>query len=61
MKAKQQRKLRGYKITDKDYNKAMMRANKEKHPLATSIEKWVIEYAKYGQGYIGNVIIKQKD
>lgn len=45
MKAKEPRKLRGYKVADKPYAKAMRRANKEKKSLATLIEQFVTRYA----------------
>lgn len=41
----EKRKLRGYKVKDATYNKAMKRANKEKTPLATLIEVWITSYA----------------
>ncbi len=44
MKAKEQRKLRGYKIADTPYEKAKKRGN---GLLATLVESWVIAY---GQG-----------
>lgn len=44
MKAKEQRKVKGYKITESQYKKAMRRAKKEKLNLATLIEVWVLSY-----------------
>lgn len=41
----EKRNLRGYKIKDATYNKAMRRAKKEKTPLATLIEVWITSYA----------------
>ena len=49
MKAKQQRKPRAYKITDANYKKAMLRAKKEKTPLASIIEEAVIAYGNSEQ------------
>ena len=46
---KQKRKLRGYKATDKDYNRALKRAIKEKNPLATQIEECITRYGKEGE------------
>lgn len=46
---KLQRKIRGYKIPDRDYNRAIKRAKKDKVPLATQIEKWVTKYGKDGK------------
>lgn len=43
MKVKQPRKVRGYKITDADYNKAKKRG---KGKLASLIEEWVTAYGK---------------
>ena len=51
MKA-EKRKVRGYKINDKFYDKAMKRANKEKLSLATLIEVWVISYGNKDAFYI---------
>ncbi len=44
MKAKEQRKVKGYKIAESQYKKAMRRAKKEKLNLATLIEVWVLSY-----------------
>jgi hypothetical protein len=41
----EKRKLKGYKIRESIYKKAMRRANKEKTSLAPKIEKWVSAYA----------------
>jgi hypothetical protein len=38
MKVKEPRKVRGYKATDKDYNKAMKWAKKNNIPLASFME-----------------------
>lgn len=46
MKVKEKRKVRGYKITDSDYNRAMKRAAKEKGKLAKIIETMVIGYSR---------------
>lgn len=46
MKAKAIRKVRGYKIADKPYLKAMSRAKKAKVSLATEIEKYVTSYSQ---------------
>ena len=48
MKAKEKRLLKGYKIPDTKYNKAMRMAKKQKQKLASLIEKWVISYAENG-------------
>lgn len=48
MKAKEKRKVRGYKIADKPYSVAMKRAKKIDFPLASLIEEWVIDFGKYG-------------
>ncbi len=42
----EKRKVRGYKITDTDYETAMKRARKEKTPLATMIEEVLIAYGE---------------
>lgn len=52
MKAKEKRKVRGYKIADTKYNKAMKRAGKEKIPLATLIEDIVSGYADGMEEYL---------
>lgn len=50
MKVKLPRKVRGYKISDKDYQRALKRADKlDKVPLATQIEEWVTRYGKEGE------------
>lgn len=50
MKAnKTPRKPRAYKITDKDYLKAMRRAKRDKIHLASMIEEVVFAYSK---GYV---------
>lgn len=46
MKVKEKRKNRGYKATDKDYDKAQKRAAKSETPLATILEKVVVAYGK---------------
>lgn len=46
MKAKEKRKVRGYKISDKPYLVAMKRAKKNGSPLASLIEKWVTDFGK---------------
>jgi hypothetical protein len=56
MKAKEKRKARAYKISDKDYKKAMRRAKKEKTPLASMIEEVLIGY---GEGAY-SITFKQK-
>lgn len=56
---KQKRKLRGYKATDKDYNRALKRAIKEKNPLATQIEEWIIKYGKKGEPIESNPEIEK--
>ncbi len=45
MKAEEPRKVRGYKIVDKAYMKALKRGQKENTPLATLLEKVVELYA----------------
>lgn len=45
MKAKEPRTVKGYKIQDSTYQKAMRRAKREKLELATLVEVWVIAYA----------------
>lgn len=45
MKAKEKRKVRGYKAMDKPYFKALKRAEKAKVPLATLLEKVVDAYS----------------
>ena len=45
MKA-EKRKVRGYKITDTDYNRAMKMAAKDKIKLAPMIEDIIIRYGK---------------
>lgn len=52
MKVKQPRKVRGYKITDAAYNKAL---KKGKGELATLIEQWV---TAFGQGF--NITMEKK-
>ncbi len=42
---KEKRRPRTYKITDKVYQKAMIRAKKDKQPLASMIEEIVTMYA----------------
>ena len=42
----EKRKVRGYKITDKAYLKAMKRAAREKVKLAQLIEKMVVGYGE---------------
>lgn len=49
---KQKRKVRGYKITDNNYEKAMKRASKENTPLATMIEEILICYGKGITNYV---------
>lgn len=44
----EKRKHRAYKATDKDYNRAMKRAKKNKVKLATLIEYVIIGY---GEGF----------
>lgn len=51
-KAKQKRNVRGYKVTDSKYFKAMRRAKKEKIPLATLIEDVVNGYADGMEEYL---------
>lgn len=46
MKAKEKRKLRGYKCAESPYRKAMKRAQKEKIKLGTWIEKLVVAYSE---------------
>lgn len=45
MKRSEKRKVRGYKVTDKVYTKALKRGRKENIPLATLLEKVVTQYA----------------
>lgn len=45
MKETEIRKVRGYKVTDKVYSKALKRGQREKMPLATLLEKVVTAYA----------------
>lgn len=47
MKEKEKRIVKGYKITQTSYNRAMKRAKKDKVALATLIEIWVAYYSKY--------------
>ena len=54
MKAKEKRKVRGYKMADAPYLKAMKRATKEKLNLATLIEVWVIAYGNKDPFYISS-------
>jgi hypothetical protein len=64
MKEKAKRKLRGYKVADKPYIKAMKRANKEKESLATLIEQFVIRYSLgmyWHSGNDGNITEQPKD
>jgi hypothetical protein len=42
------RKLRGYKLTDSVYEKAMERASKENIPLTHFIEAFVTLYSEFG-------------
>jgi hypothetical protein len=51
------RKVRGYKCSDKVYNKAMRKAKKEKIPLTNYIEAIVTLYSEYG----GEIFIKKPD
>ncbi len=44
-KQKEKRALKGYKIKDSVYRKAMRRAKKNKTNLASKIELWVALYA----------------
>lgn len=48
MKAKEKRLLKGYKIPDTKYKKAMRMAKKRKEKLASLIEKWVTCYSENG-------------
>jgi hypothetical protein len=48
----QKRKVRGYKITDTGYEKAMKRASKENTPLATMIEEILICYGAGVTNYV---------
>ena len=48
----QKRKVRGYKITDNNYEKAMKRASKENTPLATMIEEILICYGAGVTNYV---------
>jgi len=52
MKAKETRKVRGYKIKDSVYFKAQKKASKGETQLATLIEAWVTNYGKYGSPLI---------
>ncbi len=45
-KIKEKRKVRGYKITDTPYKKAMKMAEKKNSKLSTLIEEWVIAYSR---------------
>ena len=54
MKTKEIRKLRGYKATDKDYDKAQKRAAKTETPLAKIIENVVKAYAKGNSIFAGD-------
>ena len=45
-KKNEKREIKGYKIKDYIYRKALRRARKEKVPLATRIEEWVCAYAE---------------
>lgn len=45
MKAKEKRKARAYKISDRPYARALRRAQKEGVPLATLLERVVECYA----------------
>ena len=44
-KKTEKREIKGYKMADSKYRKAMKRAKKEKTALATKIEEWVELYA----------------
>lgn len=44
-KAKEKRVLKGYKIKQSVYDKAMRRAKRDKRPLANLIENFVTDYA----------------
>lgn len=48
MKVKEKRRVRGYKITDTDYKRAMKRAKRSRSELAPIIEQFVIRYGKIG-------------
>lgn len=48
MKVKEKRKVRGYKATDKVYNRALKQAKRMGDPLATTIEGWL---KAYGDGF----------
>lgn len=52
MKANTKRVVKGYKIQDAKYQKAMRRAKKEKLNLATLIEVWVNTYADRSDFFI---------
>jgi hypothetical protein len=41
----EKRVLKGYKIRNSIYDKAMKRAKKENTPLATLVEEWIRNYA----------------
>ncbi len=41
---KQKRRQRAYKITDKHYDKAMKRAKRDKIPVATLVETFLMAY-----------------
>jgi hypothetical protein len=47
----EKRKIRGYKILDKPYEKAKKRAIREKKTLASMIEQAVVSYAS-GEKFI---------
>lgn len=57
MKAKEARKARSYKVTDKHYFKALKRAEKEKGHLANILENVVMAYS---EGLVIKAVKKQE-
>lgn len=53
VKKKEKREIKGYKVPEKIYRRAMNRAKKDKLPLARQIETWVHWYS-LGMQITGN-------
>lgn len=58
MKLTEKRKVRGYKIRDTPYLKAMRRAKKERRTVAELIEYFVMAYAKGDETTITEAVSK---
>ena len=56
MKIQEKRNVRGYKVKDSVYKKAVKQAGKDKKPLATQIEEWVTAYAHFGDNGIAQLM-----